>query len=78
MERNETLWRLCDDTVLTATTVVGCYRELATAVQQSAGDDVWLARLATAMQHWADLFDRVPIPARPPQPRTPAGNEVPA
>ena len=76
MERNETLWRLLDDTVLTATTVNGCYRQLADAVGRAAGDDAWLHRLAVAMQHWSELFSVVPIPTRPPQPRLPSDQGV--
>jgi reversibly glycosylated polypeptide/UDP-arabinopyranose mutase len=63
MERNETLWRLVDGTVLTATTPAGCYRQLAEAFATAAGaDDPWLARVATAMQHWTELFAPVLIP----------------
>lgn len=71
MERNETLWRLVDRTVLTAATVTGCYRQLAaavTAAATAAGDD-WLGKLGAAMQLWSDLFQDVALPSRPPQPR---------
>jgi hypothetical protein len=55
--------------VLHATTVAGCYRELAHAVEtHAAADDVWSRKVATAMQHWADLFAGTTIPALPPQP----------
>jgi reversibly glycosylated polypeptide/UDP-arabinopyranose mutase len=68
MERNETLWRLADDTVLTATTPAGCYRQLATAVRAAgaAADDDYLRRLGTAMERWAELFTTVELPAQAP------------
>jgi reversibly glycosylated polypeptide/UDP-arabinopyranose mutase len=76
MERNETLWRLVDGTVLTATTAAGCYRELAAAVAAVAGDDPWLQKVATAMRLWSDLFVE-PTVALQPQPgqreKVPAG-----
>ncbi|MCA8949486.1 MAG: hypothetical protein KDE27_08275 [Planctomycetes bacterium] len=69
MERNETLWRVADGTVLTATTVVGCYRELADAVLRAANstgaEDGYLLRLADAMQRWCTRFEVTAIPAAP-------------
>jgi reversibly glycosylated polypeptide/UDP-arabinopyranose mutase len=66
MERNETLWRLVDGTVLTATTPVGCYRQLAAAFAAAAGkDDHWLQQVARAMHAWCDLFTPVVIPNAP-------------
>lgn len=73
MERNETLWRLADDTVLTASTASGCYRQLAAAVR-AAGDaaqDGYLQKLGAAMEHWTDLFSTVELPAQ--APARPAG-----
>lgn len=68
MERNEQLWRLADDTVLTADSVVGCYRQLATAVAAAGAerDDSYLGRLGEAMQRWCDRFDLVEIPRATP------------
>ena len=65
MERNETLWRLVDDTVLTERSVRGCYAELAAAVGEAAGQgrDGYLVSLARAMDAWAELFRDVPIPS---------------
>ncbi len=78
MERNETLWRLVDDTVLTSTTVVGCYRELAQAVQNeataNAAPDDYLQQLGAAMQRWCELFETVPIPT--PDIPAPAGEQT--
>lgn len=66
MERNETLWRLIDGVVLTATTPVGCYRQLADALLTAAApDDHWQRKTAAAMQHWCDLFAPVVIPRQP-------------
>ncbi len=68
MERNETLWRIVDDTVLTATTVTGCYRQLADALARAAAkDDEWLQKVAAAMHLWTDLFTIVELPSRAPQ-----------
>lgn len=68
MERNETLWRLVDDTVLTATTAAGCYRQLAAAVAGAAGDDPWLQKAAAAMRIWCELFAAGPTVELQPQP----------
>ena len=78
MERNETLWQLIDRTVLTATTVGGCYRQLADALataaraasrrdDEAAATAAWCERTAAAMHHWVDLFVPTEIPARPPE-----------
>jgi reversibly glycosylated polypeptide / UDP-arabinopyranose mutase len=75
MERNETLWRLVDGTVLTATTPAGCYRQLADAFAAAAGDqDPWLHKVAQAMRHWCDLFGPVLVPT--PSQRSAVGNVV--
>lgn len=60
MEWNETLWRLVDDSRLTATTFADCYRELAAAVARQG--DPYFVRLADAMRRWADLFEPVLVP----------------
>ncbi|MCA8974113.1 MAG: hypothetical protein KDC98_05295, partial [Planctomycetes bacterium] len=70
MERNETLWRVVDDCVLTGTTVVGCYRELAAAVAAADPADDYLQRLAAAMSRWAELFTSYELPARAPRTNT--------
>jgi reversibly glycosylated polypeptide / UDP-arabinopyranose mutase len=63
MERNETLWRTIDGIVLTATTPVGCYRQLAAGLLQAADpEDTWLRRTAAAMQIWCDLFSPIVVP----------------
>ncbi|MCR9243869.1 MAG: hypothetical protein NXI31_02475 [bacterium] len=58
MERNETMWRLVDETLLTGTTVVDCYRQLAAAIEREGRtkDDGYLVKLADAMQRWARRF----------------------
>lgn len=63
MEWNETLWRRVDDARLSATSFVGCYRELADAI--AAHGDPYFVRLAEAMRLWAALFE----PVLQPQPR---------
>lgn len=70
MERNETLWRLADRTVLTANTVAGCYRQLADAVaaEGRATNDDYLGKLGDAMRRWTERYTTVELPAVPPQP----------
>lgn len=68
MERNETLWQLVDRTVLTANTVLGCYRQLADAVGRAAATtDDWFARAGAAMHRWCNQFENVTIPAVAPR-----------
>lgn len=77
MERNETLWQLVDRTVLTANTVLGCYRQLADAVVRAAATtDDWLARAGAAMHRWCAQFENVTIPAVAPRHTAVAGRGV--
>lgn len=52
MEANETLWAAVDLEVLTSTSIVGCYRQLAGRLMGIAFTD-----LSMAMLDWCDLFE---------------------
>jgi hypothetical protein len=58
LELNETLWRVVDRVVLTASTFAGCYRQIGAELGRQADSSAYLKQLADAMAIWTDLFEQ--------------------